>query len=152
VTTSRREQLVVEALPATHGTKVAVRGHELTVDEAARYGGHDSGANPVEHMLAGLAAASLVVLRLLGEGEMAESTTLTVSASLNVDRVMGADDGAVFELIRLDWEVENDTYAAQLRTALPDIAARRPGQTLVDGATSAIEEISVRGSGASAYM
>ena len=140
----RREQLVVDALPATRGTKVAVRGHELIVDEAERYGGHDSGANPVEHMLAGIAAASLVVLRLHGEDEIAESAPLRISACLNVDRVMDTDDAAVFELIGLHWEVESELHAERLRTALPHIARRRPGQALIDAASAFSEEISIR--------
>jgi len=144
VTTARREQLVVDALPTTRGITVSVRGHELQIDEAERYGGHDSGANPVEHMLAGIAAASLVVLRLLGEATVAESALLKVSASLNVDRVMGVDHGAVFELVRLDWEVESETHAERLRTALPRLAVRRPGQALIDAAAAFVEEISVR--------
>jgi uncharacterized OsmC-like protein len=144
VTSARREQLVVEALPAARGVTVAARGHELTIDEAERYGGHDSGANPVEHMLAGIAGASLVVLRLLGEGEIAESARLRVSASLNVDRVIGVDDGAMFELIRLDWEVESVPHAVRLRAALPHITSRRPGQALIDAAAAFIEEISIR--------
>ena len=144
MTTSRREQLVVHALPGTHGTTVTARRHELTIDEAPRYGGHDSGANPVEHLLAGIAAASLVVLRLLGEVAIAESAALTVSASLNVDRVKGADDGAVIELIRLDWEVANAAHAERLRAALPHLASRRPGQALIDAASAFAEEVSVR--------
>ncbi|WP_370182137.1 OsmC family protein [Rhodococcus wratislaviensis] len=144
MTTSRREQLVVHAVPGTHGTTVTARGHELTIDEAPRYGGHDSGANPVEHLLAGIAAASLVVLRLLGEVAIAESAALTVSASLNVDRVMGADDGPVIELIRLDWEVANAAHAERLRAALPHLASRRPGQALIDAASTCAEEVSVR--------
>jgi hypothetical protein len=95
-------------------------------------------------MLAGIATASLVVLRLLGEGEIAESARLKVSACLNVDRVMGADDGAVFELIRLDWEVESDPHAERLHAALPQIASRRPGQALIDAALAFTEEISIR--------
>jgi uncharacterized OsmC-like protein len=143
VTTPRRENLVVEARPATHGTMVAARGHELIVDEAERYGGHDFGANPVEHMLAGIASASLVVLRLLGDGEIAGSAALRVSATLNVDRVMGADHGAVFELIRLDWEVQSDEHADRLRAALPQIALRRPGQALIEAAAKVIEAVFV---------
>ena len=146
MTTSRREQLVVHALPGTHGTTVTARTHELTIDETTRYGGHDAGANPVEHMLAGIAAASLVVLRLLGEVAIADSAVLTVSATLNVDRVMGADDGAVIELIRLDWEVANAAHAERLRAALPDLASRRPGQALIDAAATLAEEVSVRAS------
>jgi uncharacterized OsmC-like protein len=144
MTTARREQLVVEARPATRGVHVAARGHELTVDEAARYGGHDTGANPVEHLLAGLASASLVVLRLVGEGAVAERTTLRVSASLNVDRVMGADDGAMFESVRLEWEVRSEAHAERLRKALPLLAARRPGQALVDAAAASCEVVLVR--------
>jgi uncharacterized OsmC-like protein len=145
VNTARREQLVVEALPASQGITVSVRGHDLTIDEAERYGGHDSGANPVEHMLAGIAAASMVVLRLLGETAVAKSAALRVSATLNVDRVMGVDDQAVFALVRLDWEVASQTHADRLRKALPQLAARRPGQALIDGAAAFVEEISVRG-------
>jgi uncharacterized OsmC-like protein len=144
MSTARREQLVVEARPATRGIHVAAREHELTVDEAARYGGHDTGANPVEYLLAGLASASLVLLRIVGEGSVAEQTTLRVSASLHVDRVMGADDGAVFESIRLEWEVESEAHAERLREALPLVAARRPGQTLVDAAAASYEVVSVR--------
>ena len=144
MTTGRREHLAVEALPAARGISVSVRGHDLTVDEAERYGGHDSGANPVEHMLAGLAAASMVVLRLLGEAAVAESAILRVSAILNVDRVLGIDDGAVFELVQMDWEVETETQAERLRKALPELALRRPGQALIDGAAAFVEEISAR--------
>jgi uncharacterized OsmC-like protein len=144
VTTARREHLVIEARPAARGIQVAARGHELTVDEAARYGGHDAGANPVEHLLAGLVSASLVVLRLVGEGAVAESATLRVSASLNVDRVMGADDGAMFESINLEWEVQSETHAERLRAALPLLAARRPGQALIDAAAASNEVVSVR--------
>ena len=145
MSTARREQLVVEALPATRGITVSVRGHDLKIDEAERYGGHDSGANPVEHMLAGIAAASLVVLRLLGEAAVAGSAVLRVSAILNVDRVMGVDDGAAFDLVRLDWEVESQTHAERLSKALPQLAVRRPGQALVDSAAAFVEDISVRG-------
>ncbi|RZL80105.1 MAG: hypothetical protein EOP32_17700 [Rhodococcus sp. (in: high G+C Gram-positive bacteria)] len=144
MTSPRREQLVVHAQPGTHGTTVAARRHELTIDEAPRYGGHDSGANPVEHLLAGIAAASLVVLRLLGEDAIAESATLTVSARLNVDRVMGTDDGAAIELIRLDWHVANAEHAERLCAALPHLANRRPGQALIDAASAHTEEVSIR--------
>jgi uncharacterized OsmC-like protein len=144
MTTARREQLVVEARPATRGVLVAARGHELTVDEAARYGGHDAGANPVEHLLAGLASASLVVLRLVGEGAVADEATLRVSASLNVDRVMGTEDAAVFDAIHLEWEVRSEAHAERLRAVLPRLAARRPGQALVDAAAASAEVVSVR--------
>ncbi|MFC0452134.1 OsmC family protein [Rhodococcus jostii] len=144
MTPSRREQLVIYARPGTHGTTVIARRHELTIDEAPRYGGHDSGANPVEHLLAGIAAASLVVLRLLGEDAIAESAALTVSARLNVDRVMGTDDSATIELIDLDWEVANTTHAERLRAALPHLANRRPGQALIDAASAHTEKVSIR--------
>lgn len=141
---TRREQLLVEATPATKGVAVSVRSHRITVDEAEKYGGHDVGANPVEHMLVGIAAASLVVLRILGEGDVAEAARLRVSATLNVDRVMGADRGAAFDAIRLDWEVASQDHAVRLERVLPDLAARRPGQALVDAAARVIEEVAVR--------
>jgi uncharacterized OsmC-like protein len=145
----RREQLVVEATRASKGIAVAVRSHFLTVDEAEKYGGHDTGANPVEHMLAGVATASLVVLGILGEPEVAAAARLKVSATLNVDRVMGVDGGASFDLVHLEWDVENDDHAARLRKALPELAARRPGQALIDAAAHVVEEISVRSSATS---
>lgn len=143
MTAPRRELLVVEARHPSQGTQVAARRHQLILDEAERYGGHDLGANPVEHMLAGIAAASLVVLRLLGAEEIAESATLRISATLNVDRVLGADHGPVFELFRLEWKVPSDAHADQLRAALPQIARRRPGQALIDDAAEFIEEVLV---------
>ncbi|WP_019929624.1 OsmC family protein [Nocardia sp. BMG111209] len=143
MTSPRREHLTVHARFGDHGTTITARDHELTIDEAPRYGGHDLGANPVEHLLAGLAAASLVVLRLLGETTIAESATLTVAARLNVDHVMGADDAAVIELIELDWRVPTAADAERLRAALPELARRRPGQALVDAAAAVRETVSV---------
>jgi uncharacterized OsmC-like protein len=142
--TTRREQLVVQAHHAEKGIAVSARTHDVTIDEAEKYGGHDTGANPVEHLLAGLAAASLVVLRLVGEGEVAGSAGLTVSGTLNVDRVLGVDKSPVFETVHLGWEVASDEHAERLRSVLPDLAARRPGQALIDGAGTWVEEISVR--------
>ncbi|MCW2856919.1 MAG: hypothetical protein JWR52_2534 [Marmoricola sp.] len=144
MTTTRREQLVVQAQHAHQGIAVSVRDHNVTIDEAEKYGGHDAGANPVEHLLAGIAAASLVVLRLVGEADVAESARLTVSGTLNVDRVMGGDDAPVFEDVRLHWEVGSLDHAERLRLVLPAIADRRPGQALIDAAGECVEEISIR--------
>jgi uncharacterized OsmC-like protein len=144
MSTARRERLVVEATHAPQGMAIAARGHGFQIDEAEKYGGHDTGANPVEHMLAGVATASLVVLRILGEADVADAARLTVSATLNVDRVMGVDEGAAFDEMRLDWEVQDEDHAVRLRRALPALAVRRPGQALIDAAASVVEEITVR--------
>jgi hypothetical protein len=50
----------------------------------------------------------------------------------------------MFELIRLDWEVDSVLHAVRLRAALPHITSRRPGQALIDAAAAFIEEISIR--------
>jgi hypothetical protein len=63
---------------------------------------------------------------------------------LNVDRVMGTDNGAVIEVIRLDWHVANAEHAERLRAALPHLASRRPGQALIDAASVSEEEVSIR--------
>jgi uncharacterized OsmC-like protein len=144
MSTRRRENLVVEVTHASKGIGVWVRGHELTIDEAEKYGGHDAGANPVEHMLAGVASASVVVLGILGERDIAEVVRLKASATLNVDRVMGVDDGAAFDTVRLDWTVQDEEQADRLRKVLPVLAARRPGQALIESAALVVEEIAVR--------
>lgn len=144
MSTRRREDLVVEVTHASKGLGVSVRGHELTIDETEKYGGHDAGANPVEHMLAGVASASVVVLGILGERDIAEVVCLKVSATLNVDRVMGVDDGAAFDTVRLDWTVQDEEQADRLRKVLPVLAARRPGQALVESAALVVEQIAVR--------
>jgi uncharacterized OsmC-like protein len=142
--TQRREQLAVEAAHSHAGITVSARTHRLTVDEAAKYGGQDAGANPVEYLLSGLAAASIVVLRILGEGDVAETARLEVSATLNVDRVMGESEDVVFDNIQLRWEVASEEHADRLRRALPDLEARRPGQALIDAAAFQLEEVVIR--------
>jgi len=143
MTPTRREQLVVEAQHARRGIAVSARDHRVIVDETENYGGHNAGANPVEHLLAGIAAGSLVVLRMLGAIDIADSAVLRTSGTLNVDRVMGADDGPVFEVVRLEWEVADVDHAARLQAVLADLAARRPGQALIDAAGEWVESVSV---------
>jgi uncharacterized OsmC-like protein len=136
----RREELVVSAMSDPSGViLVRAREHVVRVDEAQRYGGHDLGANPVEHMLVGLASASLVVLRLLGQQDIAARSRLTVQGRLNVDRVMGRDTGPVFDRVALRWQVDDPSHVDVLTSLLPYIAARRPGQALIDAA-AVVEE------------
>src|SRR3954447_16790000 len=117
----RREHLVVKARAARRGMPLIARNHLLVVDEAERYGGHDLGPNPVEHLLAGIATSSLVVLRMLGEADLTLDVELTASTTLNVERVIGTDRGPVFEVVRLEWSVASEEQAQRLRALLPEI-------------------------------
>lgn len=140
----RREDLAVRANTSPSGAiSVRARKHVMTIDEKQRYGGHDRGANPVEHMLAGLASASLVVLRLLRHEEIAARASLTVTGRLNVDRVAGTTTEPVFEYVTLTWVVDDPRHGELLRGLLPAIAARRPGQALIDAAGSSSEEVTI---------
>lgn len=123
------------------GLAATVRDHVVTLDELPKYGGHDLGANPVEHMLAGLAAASLVVVDMVPNGDAPEVLGLTVEAELNVERVLGDDDGQPFHRVDLEWRVAGPREAAALEALLPELARRRPGQALIDAAASSVERV-----------
>jgi len=144
VTPGRREDLTVAAWAHVSGPiEVRARQHVLHVDEAQRYGGHDVGANHVEHMLAGLVSASLVVLRLAGHPDISRGIRLRATGRLNVERVMGRDSAPVFEHIALFWEVDDRHQAEALRALLPVLAARRPGQALIESSASYSEDVMV---------
>lgn len=141
-TVKRSETLSVHvARRPDAGLAASVRDHVVTLDELPKYGGHDLGANPVEHMLAGLAAVSLVIVEMLPGGQAPEVLGLAVEAELNVERVLGDDDGQPFNRVELEWKVAGPHEAAELEALLPELAKRRPGQALIDASAIRVERV-----------
>lgn len=141
MSTARRSEtlsVAVSRLPDA-GLAASIRDHVVMLDELPKYGGHDVGANPVEHMLAGLAAASLVVVNMMSGGDAPEVLRLAIEAELNVERVLGDDEGQPFHRIDLEWKVAGPKDAAELEALLPELARRRPGQALIDAAATSVE-------------
>lgn len=142
----RRETLVVEVEDSDGGAMViGIRHHVLVNDESTRYGGLDTGPNPVETMLGGLATASLVILRIIGGDDIPVGLRVRVEAVLNVERILGpATDDPMFVRMDLLWEVPADVDPRRVERWLPDLSRRRPGQALIDAAGSATEGVVVR--------
>ena len=72
-------------------TIVKARNFEIIVDEPADLGGTDSGANPVEYMLAALAGCLNVMGHVIA-GEMGfplRGLKIEISGNLNPDRLFG---------------------------------------------------------------
>ena len=144
----RRETIVVDAEDSEGGAMViGIRHHVLLNDESARYGGHDTGPNPVETMLGGLATASLVILRIIGGDDIPPGLGVRVEAELNVERILGAPtDDPMFARLDLLWEVPAHVDPQRIERWLPELARRRPGQALIDAAGLATEGVVVRSS------
>lgn len=121
---------------------VAARHHQVVVDESPRYGGHDTGPNPVEHLLAGLASTSLVVLRIVAGEESVAGVSVTVEGELNVARIRDPrTTGRVFNRLDLIWDIPDDLDQAQFEQWLGEVAQRRPGQGLLSDATATDERV-----------
>ena len=75
-------------------TRIAVRGHELTVDEPATLGGQDAAANPVEHALAALISCQVVSYRFWAArlGVALDDVQVVVEGDLDVRGFFGLDD------------------------------------------------------------
>ncbi len=144
----RRETIIVDAKDSEDGAMlIGIRHHVLLNDESARYGGHDTGPNPVETMLGGLATASLVILRIIGGDDIPPGLGVRVEAELNVERILGAPtDDPMFARLDLLWEVPAHVDPQRIERWLPELARRRPGQALIDAAGLSTEGVVVRSS------
>jgi hypothetical protein len=143
--TARAQSLEVVVARSFDGHMDAdVRQHRIVIDESAKYGGADRGANPVELMLAGLASASLVIIDIVAGRHVTSGVSLQVRAELNVDRIRGLGEAEpLLAKVELLWEVPPGRDPDEIRELLPDLASRRPGQALLDSAGTAVEAVVV---------
>lgn len=141
--TGRAESLGVVVARSSDGEMHAdVRQHRIVVDESAKYGGADRGANPVELLLAGIAGASLVIIDIVAGRHVTSGVSLQVQAELNVERIVGTDGAEpLLSRVELTWEVPPGQDPDEIRALLPDLARRRPGQALLDSAGTAVEVV-----------
>jgi putative redox protein len=96
--------------PAPYRVDITAGGHALVGDEAVAHGGGDEGPSPFDLVLAGLAACTLITLRMYGERK--GWPPLDISAELHhrmaggrhiIDRhvgVSGAPDEAGLQRLR----------------------------------------------------
>lgn len=75
-------------------TTLQARGHTLTVDEPAQFGGDDSAANPVEYALGALIACQVVTYRFWAArlGIRLDDVQITAHGDLDVRGFFGVDD------------------------------------------------------------
>lgn len=141
--TGRAESLQVAVARTCDGEIHAdVRHHRVVVDESAKYGGADRGANPVELLLAGLASASLVIIDIVAGRDVSAGLRLQVRGELNVERIVGTGNaGPLLSRVELTWEVPLGLDPDEIRALLPELARRRPGQALLDSAGTTVEVV-----------
>lgn len=106
------------------------RQFQLVIDEPQDLGGNDEGANPVEHILAGLAGCLNVVGHLVAKelGFTIRKLRIEVNGSLNPDRLFGIynSDRAGFKEINLNLIPETDAPIEVLADWLKIVKDRCP--------------------------
>lgn len=111
-------------------TVVTARQFRLVVDEPAELGGSDAGANPVEHVLAGLAGCLNVVAHVVARemGFAIRSLEIAVSGVLDPARFLGEPTTARagFREIRAVLRVASDADSATLSRWLETVRGRCP--------------------------
>ncbi len=111
-------------------TVVAARQFRLVVDEPVELGGSDAGANPVEHVLAGLAGCLNVVAHVVARemGFAIRSLEIAVSGVLDPARFLGEPTTARagFREIRAVLRVASDADSATLSRWIETVRGRCP--------------------------
>jgi uncharacterized OsmC-like protein len=120
-------------------TVVSARQFQLVVDEPAELGGDDSGANPVEYILAGLVGCLNVVAHLIASelGFQIRSLEIRASGPLNPARLFGleTEDRAGYKRIEVDLDVDADVDQDTLDQWLAIVESRCPVFDNLSGVT-----------------
>ncbi|GAA1411604.1 MULTISPECIES: OsmC family protein [Oerskovia] len=101
---------------------VQIRDFSVTIDEPASLGGDDTGPNPVELVLSGLAGCLNITTHMVAKerGIEVRSLSVTATGSLNPQRLMGrpTPDRAGFQGIRLEIDVDADASPEEIDALL----------------------------------
>lgn len=118
---------------------MAVRGFEFAIDEPESLGGTDSGPNPVEFVLAGLAGCINVVVHMVAaeRGVTIRGLRVQVDGELDPARLMAkpTENRAGFEWIRLTADVDSDAGAEEIDEILRIAESRCPVADNLGGTT-----------------
>ncbi len=135
-------------------TVVTARQFRLVVDEPADLGGSDAGANPVEHVLAGLAGCLNVVAHVVARemGFAIRSLEMALSGVLDPARFRGEPTSARagFREIRAVLRVVADADPATLSRWLETVRGRCPVSDNLANPTPVRIELEERNPGESA--
>jgi putative redox protein len=112
---------------AGYAVSIRCRGHDLAADEPRSGGGTDTGPNPVELLLAGVASCTAITLRMYADRKG------WVLGDVKVDCTLG-EDGAGARHIDRRIRIAASLDDAQ-RAKLLEIAAKTPVTRLVTAAT-----------------
>lgn len=128
-------------------TVVTARQFRLVVDEPAELGGSDAGANPVEHVLAGLAGCLNVVAHVVARemGFAIRSLEIAVSGVLDPARFLGEPTTARagFREIRAVLRVAADADSTTLSRWLETVRRRCPVSDNLANSTPVRVEVEV---------
>lgn len=90
LTTQARASLVTGTT-----VRITARDHAFTIDEPHDLGGADSGANPVEHLLAALGSCQVITYQVWAEklGITVEGIELDLTGEIDLRGFLGTADG-----------------------------------------------------------
>lgn len=115
-------------------SKVAVRGHVVTIDEPAERGGTDQGPTPTETFVSSLVGVTNVILRRLAKRDAIAIHGLSVAAEAELDRrgVWLVEPVTVpWRAIRLELTITTDADDARLALWEEDLQAFSPIHALL---------------------
>jgi putative redox protein len=117
-------------------TEIAIgSGHELLADEPERFGGTDTGPNPIELFLASLGSCKAITLRHYADRKQWPLTDAKVVATHRrvSARELDGDDAEAgkVDLIECEVTIEGDALTDEQRQRLLEIAERCPVQRMI---------------------
>jgi putative redox protein len=135
--------IVAEDRPRPFGERVRIGPHWLRADEPVEAGGHATGPDPYEYVLAGLGACTAMTIRLYADRKGWPLDRVEV----RVRQTARASDGAPKDVFDREILLEGD-LSPEERQRLLEIAARCPvSRTLAAGVVirSALSDIAPAG-------
>ena len=144
ITPAARTHLVTDTATKVD---VATSAHSFAIDEPASLGGTNEGANPVEHLLAALAACQVITYRVWAAKLGIEIDTVEVDADgdLDIRGFFGVDDTvpAGFSAIRTKVRISGPETAARYEELTRAVEAHCPVLDTLTRAASITTEVEI---------
>lgn len=121
------------------------RGFSMIIDEPGEFGGTNTGANPVEYVLAALGGCLNVVCHLVAKemGMNLQRVEIDIEGDLNPAKFSGhsQDERAGYKEIRVKIKPETNAEVKQLQEWLYEVETRCPVSETISNGTSVIVKL-----------
>lgn len=127
--TSHSGKLVIQTGERGFTTEIMTDGHSFIADESYESGGHDSGPNPYDYLLAALGSCTTITLRMYADRKKWPLEKCTVTINYKKDHAQACrecdQDGEFRETFEIQVELKGDLTDEQ-RQRLLEIASKCP--------------------------